>query len=250
MATTLLSEPDTRIDLLNAVDALTVGTRTKVIHHSSDGDVHCTSECVEGQHTHISTAVQAPLLTQLNDAIRETMSARPGGGASLAHTRGMLDSDALYLFSRIASTISDWAYQLDVPHRATPVEMLRAWYVKRNESEHDDASDRFLTKVLRGWEGQINATLDPSEEQTLEEPCPNPDCPQGVDEHTGRPIWWNRQTRTSQTNPLIVSYRKDEPAKLVDNARARCRACGTEWSARALAWELERAAVPEQQDGA
>lgn len=233
-----------RSDVLDAVDALSLPTSTKVVSHSDDGQALCTPVCPDHVHTHTRRVEHESLLDQLEAAIRETMAARPGGGASLAHTRGMLDSDALFLFSRISSTISEWAFAVGAHHRGAPASVLRAWFVAWGQSEHPEESERISVMLMRRWAERIRATLDPHDEQTIEEPCPDAECPQGRDEYTGRAVWWNRQTGTAQTNPLVVMYRKDDGREMVDKARARCRACGTEWSARALAWELEQAAPP------
>jgi hypothetical protein len=242
-----------RSDLLDAVDALTVGSRTKVIHHSTDGAALCTPECPVEPHTHTSVVENDSLLTQLDAAIRETFSDRPGGASSLAHTRGMLDSTALFLFTRISSQIADWARMVGVPHRGNPSDMLRAWYVAWSV-DHDVEADRPRASMLRSWAGQIVAALDPEETIQRKDRCPNPECVQGTDRFTGHPTWWDRSAREERLFPLIVTYRPgstdpEESSELAPSAQAavnaavaRCRACGTEWTARALAWELERAA--------
>lgn len=261
--TTLLSEPDTRADLLAAVDALTVGTRTKVIHHSDDGVALCTDGCPATAHTHTSVVEHDSLLAQLEAAILGEMSTLNGSASSLAHTRGVLDSTALYLCTRIASQIADWARMAGAPHRGAPAETLRAWYVVWAAGEQEPGADRAKASMLNGWAGQIASTLDPEETIQRKEPCPNPECVQGVDPLTGRATWWDRNSREQRLFPLILTYRPgatdpdDAQGELspsvqasIEAATARCRACGTEWTARALAWELEQAAEStNQQDG-
>ncbi len=246
-------ETTLRSDLLGAVDALTLPTRTKVIHHSTDGAALCTTECSGEPHTHTSTVENDSLLTQLDAAIRETFSDRPGSASSLAHTRGVLDSTALFLFMRIYSQITDWARAAGAPHRETPAESLRAWYVVRDEEQ-----DAARARILRGWAAQIVAALDPEETIQRKERCPEPDCVQGTDPLTGHPTWWDRGAREERLFPLIVTYRPGasdgDGSELapsvqaaVNAAVARCRACGTEWTARALAWELERVSREQEE---
>ncbi len=249
-----------RSELLDAVDALTLPTTTMVIHFSDDGTALCRPrvgfgpECGPEPHTHTKWVQHEPLLEQLNTAIRETLAARPGGGASLAHTRGMLDSDALYLFTRMSTTIADWARLAGAPHRGEPAAVLRGWYVAWAQREREEAAERSIIAALGRWAAQIRATLEPEETMLRKERCPNPDCTQGTDALTGNPTWFDRAAREERMFPLVITYRPTDhdpenvPDALaptvqaaVNAARARCRACGTEWSARGLAWELEHA---------
>ena len=206
--------------LREAVDALTNPTYTKV---DQDG--------------RITRLEHPPLLDQLHTAIREAMAATQGDQTS-KHTRGVLDVDALHLFTVIASQISGWAYQAGAPHRGTPAATLRAWFVVWCQSVREPAADRFHRAVLTRWAGQIRSKLDPPDEKILPYPCPHPECVQGFD--AGRPVWWDRSAREARLFPLVVTYRRDDGPRLVENARARCRACGASWSVRELQYELEQ----------
>jgi hypothetical protein len=217
------SEPDSMVRLREAVDALTQPS-------------YVWAERDSGPHERVP---QEPLLVQLEAAIREAMASTQGDQTS-KHTRGIIDGDALYLFTRISSQISDWAFAVGAPHRGSPVELLRSWFVAWCQSIRGDAEDAFRTAVLRKWEASIRAKLDPLDEKILPDPCPNPECVQGFDEHTGRPVWWDRATREARLFPLVVSYRRDDGPQMVERARVRCRACGASWSARELQWVLER----------
>lgn len=209
-------------ELLDAVDALTLPIIDRVPHG-------------EG----VAIVSQAPLLEQLDAAIRGQMATTAGGAATLISARGVLDSEALFQMVRITSQIKDWCRSVSVETRAEPVDLLRSWYVAYAASNPEEAGERFYTGQLRKWRALIEDKLDPANEQLLPEPCPNPECPQGVDERTGRPIWWDPRTREPQTDPLVIRYRKSDGADIVNKARARCRACGQEWSVRELAWEIE-----------
>lgn len=212
------------MDLLTVVDELTTHQHTK--------------ELVAGRTVHI---VHDPLLTQLEQAIRENFNTTQGSDTSLKFTRGILDADALYLFTRIRSQITDWARMVDAPRRDTPAEQLRAWYVKFTEQ---DRPDTFHVRQLTAWASAIRSKLDPWDEWLHPDPCPNPDCPQGTDD-MGRPVWWDRSTGEPAPYPVAVLFRRTDGARMVDNAHARCRACGQTWNVRELAWAMEHATMPE-----
>lgn len=188
----------------------------------------------------------APLLDQMDAAVRGELNTVEGGGESLKFTRGMLDSDALFQLMRISSAIRDWAHAADAPKRHTLSGQLRAWYVAYTETEQPDSAIRFRVRILTGWANLIREKIDPHDEYIQPEPCPNPECPQGFDEVTGRPTWFDQKTREQYTDPLVITFRRSDGADMVNNARARCRACGTTWSVRALAYELEQAAVKQE----
>lgn len=215
-------------ELLEAVDALTLPIVLHITQETDEGDKAATVE-------------QPSLLEQLDGAIRGQMATTTGGTASLPNTRGVLDSDALFHMVKITSQIRDWCRMSGVERREDPGEALRAWYVAHAAYGHEDATNRFYIRTLHGWRALIEDKLDPANEQLLPEPCPNPECPQGTDEKTRRPTWFDPKTREAYTDPLVIRYRKADGADIVNKARARCRACGSEWSVRELAWEIEKA---------
>jgi hypothetical protein len=217
-------------EILGLLDTLTLPIRTKVIQ-GADGD-----------DTRVATVEQEPLLVQLEAAIRGEMTQTAGASASLKSTRGLIDSDALYQFVRINNQINEWSRLADAPRRADPASQLRAWYAAYTATNPDEGAVNYHLRTMRGWVATIVDKLDPTDEKTLPDSCPNPECPQGVDKHTGRPTWWDAKSREERTDPLVIRFRRSDGPDMVLNARGRCRACGTQWTARALAWELEIAA--------
>lgn len=218
-------------ELLDAVQALTRVTHTKVIQ---------IIDTENGEQTQTNWVTHEPLLDQLENAIRGEMSHVPGSTASLKSNRSVIDGDALFQFVRVSNQIAEWSRLIDAPRRNTPASQLDAWLVAYEQTNPDEAGIRWHVRKMEGWAATIRDKLDPAVEHLLPDPCPNPECPQGVDGLTGRSTWWDQKTRERYTDPLVVRFRRDDE-HLLANARARCRACGTEWGARALAWELEHA---------
>lgn len=213
-------------DILDAVDAL-----SRPVH------VRVTQEIPKGKQ--VIQIEHPPLLEQLEAAIRGEMNSAAGSSESLPSTRGMLNADALYAFTRITAMIRDWSHMVHAPRRDTITEQLRAWFVVFSQTDKDGA---FQLRVMRGWKSLIEATLDPPDELVHPDACPNPECPQEVDEYTGRPTWWDSKMRERRTDPLVTHFRRTDREHVVENAVSRCRACGTVWSARALQYELEQVA--------
>lgn len=192
-------------DLLEAVDALTKPTRTKVIQ--DDGTV--------------AIIVQDSLLTQLEAAIRSSMGGSTGG-ASLPSEGSPLDVGALFESVKITAAIGDWCRIEKVqPIRESTPDLL-AWHAAYIGRPHD--SDDFYVKQLNGWVRKITAMFDRPREKDLPDPCPT--C--------GAKSWW--RDGAEYYRPLVVKYRPDDP---VGSATALCRACEKAWSARELAYELE-----------
>ena len=194
-------------DLLEAVDALTKESRSKVIQ--DDGT--------------IAIVVQDSLLVQLETAIRSSMGGSTGG-ASLPSEGSPLDVGALYESLKITAAIGDWCRMVGVKPVRESVPDLLAWhaaYIGR-----PGGADEFYIGQLNGWARMITAMFDRPREKDLPSECPT--C--------GAASWWRDGAEYSR--PLVVRYRPDDP---VGSATALCRSCEKVWTARELAYELEQA---------
>ncbi|RZU64919.1 hypothetical protein EV379_1230 [Microterricola gilva] len=193
-------------DLLEAVEALTKPTRTKVIQ--DDGTV--------------AIVVQDALLVQLETAIRSSMGGSTGG-ASLPSEGSPLDVGALFESLKITAAIGDWCRLVGVKPSRKSVPDLIDWhtaYIGR-PSEADD----FYISQLNGWVRMITAMFDRPREKDLPDPCPVCDAKS----------WW--RDGAEYYRPLVVKYRPDDP---VGSATALCRSCETVWNARELAFAIEQ----------
>jgi len=216
--------------LLDVVDDLTLPKHTTVMQdvmtatRDADGNDHLRPT---GRRTK-ATVTTPPLLTQLQEAIRSSIGGT-AGGASLAHERSMLDSEALHQAMIMTNTIGDWCGMVGARHdRTNPATSLRAWYATRLATNPTQASDDWYENHLRGWVGFIWSKLDPVRERDLPDGCPV--C--------GATEWWRAGERYPR--PLVVRYRGNDP-DMIERARALCRACEQVWSVRELAYELEQA---------
>ncbi|GAA3591911.1 hypothetical protein GCM10022198_14830 [Klugiella xanthotipulae] len=199
-------------DLLAAVDALTAPVQVTVTR--DDG----TTETVE----------QPPLLTQLHNAIGGGVGT--GSSGSAKHERSVIDADALYRFTLIATQVSDWCRIANVVPTRNPTVDLRAWYTAYQAMRTSDAPATFAVRQLREWRAQILDKLEPARMQDLPYPCPA--CK--------ATSWWNPSTGSEYQRPLVLSYRVDGGERDIG---AHCRACDATWNARELAWELEARAT-------
>jgi hypothetical protein len=215
-----MPDVDPKIDLLDNIDKLTQPNRSKIIQ---DGPV---GSGLAGQKT---VTVELPsLLDQLEAAIRGTIGI--GGSGSLPNERNMLDADALYRFVMIKTAIGDWAAHVkSTVHVGDPSGTLRAWYVKYTQQHRELESVRYYLGKTSGWIYQIEAKLDPPRVRELPDRCP--ECQADS--------WWNPSDKHRYLHPLIVEYRPTGP-NMIQEAKARCRACATEWAVRQLAYELEQ----------
>lgn len=216
-------------DLLDAVDQLTKPVFVKVIQHFGAEEIPRTTRI---EH--------APLLDQLEQAIVGAMDTKAGSSASLKFTRGVIDSEALFHFLRIKTMIADWCHMVGVEPTGHPTNDLRAWYAAQLAVQRE--SDTWHVSKIRSWGAVINERLDPHDVMDLPHPCPVTDCPQDFDSGLGAFVWYDPKTREKYLRPLVVEYRATDEAEMVAKATGRCRACGTTWSVRALAHDLEHAA--------
>lgn len=213
--------PERTNELLEALEALTNPVRTKVIQ---DGPV---GQLVAGQH--VATVELPPLLHQLVEAIGGSIGI--GGSASLANERNMLDADALYKFTLINTQVTDWARMAGATiTRGDPTATLRSWYVAYAASRPELASERFYTSKMRQWATQIEDKLDPARVRELPDRCP--DCRAAS--------WFNPADKLEYLHPLVIHYKPHGP-DMVQDAKTSCRACGSTWGVRQLAYEIEQA---------
>jgi len=205
---------DDRNVLLDAVDALTLDVRSKVLQE------------VDGRMV-TATVTLPPLLNQLEEAIRGTIG--KGGSGALAHQRNMLDADALFRFTKISSTIKDWARMAGatITHD-DPAKTLRGWYTAYQVTKVTVDAERFYGRQMEGWAKQIADKLNPPRIWDLPNPCPV--C--------GASTWWSKSTHEEYARPLIVEYH-ETGANLIQDAKAMCRACEQVWSVRELAYAIE-----------
>lgn len=241
-----------RNELLDAVDKLTkpVVTRVRQAVYETEmrDDRPVTDEAGNPVRHVVGTKTtrleREPLLTSMEAAIRGAMGTSEGTAASLKFTRGMINSEALYHFARIRSMITDWARTLKVPRTDDPVAELRRWYVAWVAEERVESKTRWHTHRMVEWATLIEETIDPWNPRPLPGPCPVDGCPQ--EEIGGLWFYWDPRTRERGNRPLLVEYRPAEPGeRLIDWARARCRACDTRWeNVRALQWDREHADTP------
>jgi len=206
-------------DLLDAVDVLTKPDRREVIQ---DGPV---GSGLEGQRT--VTVELAPLLTQLDDAIRSSMGGS-SSGATLAFEGAVLNTGALFTAMKISTQIRDWCRIVKVAPSKDSGADLRAWYVATLPLGKSETWERAHAKILAGWAAQIRSLLDPPRERELPDACPV--C--------GAGSFWNPSDGKEYLHPLVVRYRPTG-ADMIQQAKALCRACEQVWGVRELAYLIE-----------
>lgn len=237
-------------DLLEALDALTKPTYTRVVQEvfqtiiGKDGRPKLDETGAPRRQLTGTKPVRLahdPLLTQLQGAITGAMGNTEGSAASLKFTRGVINSDALFQFVRIRSTITDWARAAGLDRCDDPVDELRRWYHSWTATPKPDADEKWRTRKLESWATLIEDTIDPWRSMPLPGPCPQPECPQ--QQIDGLWFYWDQRTKEQGNRPLLVEYKRgDGTVRVEDWARARCRACGTVWATpRALQWDREHA---------
>lgn len=202
--------------LLEAVEALANPIVTKVIQ---DGPI---GSGLAGQQ--IIKVTQAPLLQQLDEAIRGTIGI--GGSGALASQRNVLDADALHRFAVISSTIKDWARMVKAEVTPDAVTNLKRWYAIYSDR---NGTEKFYSSQMGGWKSQIEDKLNPARIRELPDACPL--C--------GASDWFDPADKLRYLHPLIVKYRPSG-ADMIQEAEALCRSCAAVWGVRQLAYELEQ----------
>jgi hypothetical protein len=212
-------------DLLDAVDALTKPTRRKIIQDNPEGP----------EPTRVVHVEDAPLLDQLDEAIRSNM----GGttlGASDPRTRSVMNLGAYEIAKGIAGKVNGWARMANATvDKDSLTHTLRAWHAKFIGTVHEARVESIYTREMESWAAQILDILDPPKEMDFAQNCPV--C--------GSDCWYSKAEKTSYERPLIVRYRPADSG-VVKDATGLCRACGAVWSARELAYELEQAELARE----
>ncbi|WP_100811773.1 DUF7341 domain-containing protein [Microbacterium sp. BR1] len=207
--------------LLDAVDALTKPTQTKVVQWIT----------VDGVEKTIATPVHhESLLDQLEAAIRGVMDGTAGGNASTSSTRSLLNADALYQFVLIENAIREWCRLGGVATKKHPAGNLRAWYVAR--LAHHDLDDTWHIAQLEAWARTIRGIVNPARVMEITTACPT--C--GADT-------WTDADGTVYRHPVRVEYREGPEDDVLRHARGMCRACDMVWlgghALRALRWQID-----------
>lgn len=226
---------DSTLDLIEAVDALTQPTYTKVpqvVEGYARGICH-SPESPErtDEHTHTARIRHESLLERLEQSVASTV----GGGAGRTMTAkwalNVLDSDALYQFALIDNAIREWCRMAGMPRPASPGRGLLAW--RTHQLSIVGRDDRFYIAQMRSWASIIRAKLDPPRTIEITAPCPGEDC--GA-------ITWTSPDGEEYRYPVVLAYHPEDP-NLTTNAVATCRACGRIWrgefALRGLNWDLD-----------
>lgn len=170
----------------------------------------------EGTWLKTTTVWLPSLLDQLSEAITSTIGGQ-GNGSTLKNARQIIDSDALFMFMRIKSQITDWCNGVGVRAGKDAAENLMLW------SDHVDVEDgRFYARTMREWANQIRAKLDPPKRREILHPCVV--CQATV---------WVDDDGETRPHPVEASYRPGE-----GDVKVMCRACKTVWDGPDAAKEL------------
>lgn len=206
--------------LLEAVDALTLPTNTRVVQE-------------DGDKTVTNFVHHEALLTQLENAISSTIGAGAGRAMTTKWALNVLDSDALYQFTIISSTIRDWCRLAGAGRHAHPTDGLRAWYTTRLPLDDDTRAieDPFHLATLHKWAAIIRAKLNPSRSLEITAACPI--C------HSET---WTDSDGSTYRHPIKVTYHDQDP-DILATAQALCRACERVWRGshqlRELRWDVD-----------
>lgn len=166
----------------------------------------------EGRLTRTHATEHPPLLAQLRESVRP--SGENSAGSSVpAGMRNVIDSTALYEYSRMAAAIGDWCRIAQIPATRDPIADLRAWHAAALLDERRAA---WHERQLRGFARTIRAHLDPPTRVELEFSCPV--C--------GQREWMDADG--GGTWPLRMEYRREDTGTLSE-VRVLCRACRCEW---------------------
>jgi hypothetical protein len=219
-------------DLLDAIDEL---TKPVVLHFPQVGD--------DGKWLRAHTTQLPSLLAQLEAAIHSSISGKAGGGDPA--TRAVLNSDALFEFARIRSTLGDWCRIEKVRVTRDVSSDLRRWYVARLTRETDD---EFYVRELVKWAGIIRYRLEPACTWEVDAACPT--CKKFTWTDTfetpeGAELEWVRN------RPILVEYRLGA-RDILSASLGTCRACGAEWKGssglRSMRWDIDHAEDEEERE--
>lgn len=217
--------------LLAAVEALTKPTRTKHVQDVIERWTTKDEEGVEHEHAKITgqqtvTIEHAPLLDQFRDAVNPSTNTTAGASA-LASMRNVLDSTALYEYTKIASQTADWCRIVHIdPVRDARLNLVH-WYPRFRDLNGDDQARNWYATQLRSWANLIRSHLDPPKRRDILYPCPV--C--------GKTAWSNGDEGGMW--PLELRYRIDDDNHPIPES-VICRACDpiTSWPTASAVAEL------------
>jgi len=217
--------------LLAAVEALTKPTRTKYLQDVIERWTTKDAEGVEHEHAKVIdrktvTVEHAPLLDQFRDAVLPS-SNTAAGSPSLDSTRNVIDSTAMYEYSKIAAQTADWCRIVNAQTVRDARLNLLHWYPRFRYLNAAPQAESWYVNQLRAWARLIRAHLDPPRRRNITYPCPV--C--------GQSSW--RNDDEGGMWPLELRYRVDENNRpIIENAI--CRACEpvTTWETPAAVYEL------------
>jgi hypothetical protein len=208
----------TRLDLLDAVEAL---TRATVEHHPITD--------VAGKYLRTHTTHLEPLLTRLRDAA-DPSGAATDSVASTGLARVPVNLTAVFEHAKITAQIRDWCRMRGVDVTRPPVvdvlTDLQRWHASTlpdNEFNPD-----WPVRQLRAWAHTIEGLLDPPA-RPFEAKRPCPVC--------GAAHYGDRINGGGWV--IEIRYDIDDAGRMV-NERAVCRNpdCRTEWYGHAAVLEL------------
>lgn len=224
-------------ELVRAVDRLckprrhtyiqpVMGRWAELLEHNLDEP---DADLVQIGHTR-KTVTEPSLLVQLQNHVAASLGG--SGGSTLASQRMIFNTNILGIWIDMSSTLRTWRasdlnYNGFTRNAAEFEASLREYarvllYVGAEESLFDGRA-----AIINAWCTQIYAALNPQHERVLiDTQCP--ECQA-----------WDYWAEGEQfRHPLVVRYFADQ----VEKATAICRACGTEWPADGLAFDLKLAA--------
>jgi hypothetical protein len=200
------------VDLLAAVDALTLVEHDHVAQKSDDG-----------RWLKAHTVTHPSLLQRMADAVTPS-SNRDTASASSASTRSPIDTVALFEYAKMSTQIKSWCLMVKVAPDRDPAVGLRRWYTARLAD--NDRDDTWYTRQLTGWANLIRDHLNPPQSFTIKAPCP-------VCLSTG----FGDAINGGDTWPIEVRYRLTDDVRVTDEI-ARCRVCQAVWQGHDAVTEL------------
>jgi len=157
--------------------------------------------------------ISMPLLVELDWAISGTLGRDAASKVASAFERNILDSDALFEFMKITSSISSWCRLVGVTPTKVPVDDLDSWH----GAFTGRSSDGYLSQ-LQEWERIILAKLDPVRTVEITDACP-------VCESSA----WQDADGVWHPRPVVVQYRRSNP-KGTAGGWCRVESCEAVWA--------------------
>ncbi len=161
-----------------------------------------------------------PLLDMLDEACRTSVSEAGAGAGGEASTRSLINLEAHMLRNRIDGSVKTWISHLakgraERDTKAAVVQLAGLLQAHRASGTITDAEHARIGGFFVRWCEQIWKLYDPPVTKELRGTCPNPDCEAEV--------WADRDGAVGSS--LVAFYVRN-----TGDVRAKCRACGWEWS--------------------